>query len=88
MPKRVSHQTFQIQKKRYYRKHRYGVPHRWTDIEDILVLGHSISDVKLAQDLKRSVEAIWIRRMRLKNGEIKTPTNRQAYTGSQTHDYK
>lgn len=39
----------------------------WSDEEDKLVLEHSITDRELSQKIERSVEAIQVRRTRLKN---------------------
>lgn len=39
----------------------------WTDEEDKRVLAHDISDRQLSSEIRRSVQAIQIRRTRLKN---------------------
>lgn len=39
---------------------------RWSDEEDCKVLAHSVSDRQLSKQIRRSVEAIQIRRCKLK----------------------
>lgn len=45
-------------------------PKAWTESEDKLVMKHDISDVELSALLERSVQAIQIRRCRLKKLEV------------------
>ncbi|HDQ22383.1 MAG TPA: hypothetical protein ENN28_00215 [Candidatus Uhrbacteria bacterium] len=58
------------QKKRYYRKHNYSQAanvKRWSEKEEKLILSPKRpGDVELAKQLSRSVQAIQIKRSRLK----------------------
>ena len=59
--------TNKAQKLRYRRKTQlYSGKPRWTLKEDKLVLDHTISDTELSFMIHRSVQAIQIRRHRLK----------------------
>lgn len=66
---RLSHpEGRKAQKKRYYDKYNFGDGsfRRWSEEEDRLVRVHAIPDRKLAEKLKRSVQAIQSRRTILK----------------------
>lgn len=52
--------------KRYYGKTAVYEPHSWSAAEDAMVLEHSIIDHELSEKIGRSVEAIQIRRSKLK----------------------
>ena len=52
--------------KRYYGKTAIYKPHLWSNVEDAMVLEHSITDHELSEKIGRSVEAIQIRRSKLK----------------------
>lgn len=70
MPKRVTREAFAKQKSRYYAKHRYGsVKRRWTEEEVEMLLDHSIPDVALAKRLRRTVQAIHVKRCLVKGAD-------------------
>jgi len=74
MPKLVSPATWQRQKARYYAKHRHTLGRRpWKSEEIATVMAHAISDVELARKLGRSVQAIHVKRAKVKsdNGDGK-----------------
>lgn len=54
--------------KEYYAKTSYAEMHhqRWTEEETAQVMQHEKTDTELAADLKRSVKAIQLQRMRIK----------------------
>ncbi len=60
------------QRKKYYNKHsvyrqnRYA---RWTKDQDSIVLDHKISDVQISKKIGKSVQAVQLRRCRLKKYE-------------------
>lgn len=68
MPKRVKATTHQLQKTRYYKK--YGSPikgkRRWNFDEIELVVNSCLPDVRIVAILRRSLEAIQIKRCRVK----------------------
>lgn len=56
------------QRKRNYSRSAHYFPSEWTNQEDALVLEHSITDRELSELIHHSVQAIQIRRCRLKKG--------------------
>jgi hypothetical protein len=69
VPKYSSLQDRNAQRKRYYRKHRRHALAKyttWTTADEMQVLQHSVPDVELAAKLGRSVEAIQVKRCKLK----------------------
>lgn len=52
---------------KYYRKTAVHPRKRWTVEDDAKVLAHDITDTELSKIIKHSVEAIQIRRCRLKS---------------------
>ncbi len=59
------------QRKANYKKTRKnGVIRDWTKQEDKAVLAHDIPDAELSKKIMRSVQAIQIRRSRLKSGQV------------------
>ena len=58
--------TRRAQKNRYYSKTAVYEPSCWTAEQDALVLEHSISDSELSALIGHSVNAIQVRRSRLK----------------------
>jgi hypothetical protein len=70
MPKNLSPTTRYRQRKRYYAKHRQNATNGyqpWTIHADRLVAAHEMRDVDIAASIGRSVEAIQMRRFKLKN---------------------
>lgn len=61
--------TRNAQNKRYFSKTAIYKPRRWTDIEDVIVLEHKNTDMEISKQIGRSVEAIQVRRVRLKKIE-------------------
>lgn len=60
-------ETRNAQRKRYYGKTNNKYPSRsWTEDEDELVLAHSMTDTELSKAIERSVQAIQVRRCKLK----------------------
>ena len=57
------------QKKRYYSKTAQCGYKHWNDSDDKLVLSHEISDSELSKKIGHSVEAIQIRRHKLKHNK-------------------
>jgi hypothetical protein len=67
MPKRVARATHEMQKARYYARHRRpSGQRRFSQREDDLIVAHAIRDVELAKALGRSVQSIHVRRCKLK----------------------
>ena len=65
MPKHVSAEQHQKQKKRYYKKHRvynkrHGLP--YTELEKFMIENKTAPDVTLAKGLQRSLAAIQLKR--------------------------
>ena len=58
--------TRKAQKQRYYNKTAIYEPSKWTLEHDKMVLDHTIPDTELSRKIKHSVQAIQIRRYRLK----------------------
>ena len=56
-----------FQRKINYRKTAKYEPRPWTREEDVAVLAHDILDTELSKKIERSVQAIQIRRCRLKS---------------------
>lgn len=63
--------TCNSQKKRYYDKTAIYKPSCWTSKQDELVLKHTFPDSELSAKIGHSVEAIQIRRSRLKKANKK-----------------
>ena len=69
MPKNMSSKTHMKQKARYYKKHsaydkRSRI--RYTQIEEAMIINKDLSDVELAKLLKRSLAAIQLKRIKLR----------------------
>ena len=61
------------QKKRNYKqtvRNAHNYKKQWTKEEEKMILDHNISDRELAEQLGRSVQAIQVRRSKLKANEI------------------
>lgn len=58
--------TWNIQKRRYYAKTAVYPPNPWLPEHDKAVLEHSITDTELSKLIGHSVEAIQVRRCKLK----------------------
>jgi hypothetical protein len=68
MPKNISAEVHQKQKKRYYKKHRvYNKRHRlpYDKMEEYMIYCKMYPDVQLAKRMKRSLAAIQIKRQRI-----------------------
>lgn len=60
-------ETCRKQRRRYYQKTaNLYEKRRWTPEEDVVVIEHNIPDSHLSKKIKRSVEAIQVRRSKLK----------------------
>ena len=64
--------TNEMKKRNYHISTKYAVNNKmpWTKEEEKLILEHSMTDRQLAQKLGRSVQAIQVRRSKLKAGTI------------------
>ncbi len=62
-------ETRNRQRKRYYRKTATFCKVEWTAEQEKLVLEHSMTDTELSAIIGHSVQAIQIRRYKLKNGK-------------------
>ena len=69
MPTRLSKPTRYRQRKRYYAKHRANATNggdAWTIEKDQAILRRDMTDAQLSKTIGRSVQAIQIRRSRIK----------------------
>lgn len=57
------------QRKRYYKKTAIYEPNPWTEEQDKCVLKHIITDTELSDLIGHSVQAIQLRRLRLKKAQ-------------------
>ena len=62
----------EMKKRNYHMSTKYATNNKrpWTKEEEKMILEHSITDRQLAQKLGRSVQAIQVRRSKLKAGTV------------------